>query len=1723
MVNKLLISTTNNEQRTTNNEQRTTNNLTLNLLLGFMCFLFLNFGFSQSTVTNLSWDINAGCQLYDFPKEREISLEEIENLPCITVCENTIVHYTLSGTFSPNATVTWNVIGGLSSITATTATTSTATVTWGIATTTANISIAVTDGNNTITKTLCFNVVKKPTAGFLVYPNEINEPQNGINACLNQNIVFHNNSSTNGGSNLYSYYWEFGDGTTSQEQNPTHIYDTPNTYTVQLTVTNACGCKDYFKREIKVIESRGFEISCPSAVCENKIQTYSIPVGEVNCNTYNFTVQGGTILNNPNDGTVSVAWNNVDATGFGYLTFNPSECNAKCAIPTTIKIPVIQTIGTITGNASMCANTQGIYTLPQWPATIFNWSVTGSGATVFNPQNNNQIVLNATQSGVVTITCNYTNTLLNCSGTATIQVTIKNPEPINGATTLCVNNVGSYSTATGHLVNWQLTRNNVVVLNTTNSASFSYNFTIAGNYILTANGANVCNDQQVGINVLPVPTVLTLANINEPATAICPLQQTSFSIETANPNMDYEWQVTGGSIAGATIGQSVAITFNQTGPYLVKVRQKAKNTSNCASPWLSITPTIFTIQAGITDTFALPVFTPNPAMGSCGNTSRTYVAITNTAPNTVYAADSYEWSITPAYLGSITSNGFSSVGVQWNNVTAPQTATISVTIKKCTVTQTISRQVVISPPITLTFNATNVCSGNTVTASLSSTNVAIPAGATITWNDGNGNTATQNITTSIPAGTVVNWTTPIYYTNSATFNTDYNITATLNIPQGLATCAGQYVSTKTISVTPGPGASISSNNGYGFCTSQTYTTTLSVATNSSVPNLSKKWYKNGVQVGTGSTYVVNNINTPTTANYYVTTQLGSCTSRSTNTTINISGCIPPPVCTINPNPNITIDKLSCAYPAPDANVCSNCATLSIKATITNPALQPLSENWQINGPDATTTGQIVSSTSLNTYDKPITVPGIYNVFYNAFYTCTDGQIGKKVTQQNITIPYIAKFTKSVNCTNNTITLTDASNFIPTVPASSRTFSYDYKINSGAWTTIAGNSPTVTFNLPAVTGTLYLRQRIGGTLGGVAQQRCEKIESMPISSTTPQSIVATNNSCYNYAIEFTVTQPNPLDISYFWTFDTPPGTSPPIPAQLVTGDYFAIRTFDASFAGTTQVVSVKIKNINGCERTITGTVTIPNRCFFGTITSSAMPICNNGSLTLNYTPNPTTPDNCTTGNTYTWMDGNQQLGTTTVPTKTLPNVTGNHAYWVIVKSNSLCEFSVPNRISPTYKPEVKLVLSLPATVCQGNTSATATIDTDGTNIVWTVDTIPQPAYNNATSLPIHNFALGTHLVSVTASGTNGCSKTVTGMFSIKPVPGLPTVSYEVINCDTYEIKLTANPPAGGTGTLTWSTNTPGSSVIVNTGGPYMVTYNDGSGCNTTAQLFVPHSADKLFWVVPSGCYVTCQENNGYLMGPIGTYANWEWLQNNDIVLSGSNSPIENLNITQSGTYALQIETICPQTTPPLTIDVLECSECPFYIEEPKIGCKRIADTLLAYEMYLQFENPSNFTTCIATCNTTQIAISNTANTLVPGYNFLQFTLIPLNGYSGGDVEITLTCTNSDGKVCQFKFNIKLPDCRKDGNTNKTAEATNANRLQLWPNPTTNKVTVSYVTQQPTNTNVFLFDVTGKLVSTFEVKNNTGTFDINTSNLAKGVYILVLKDQDNSSIQKKLIIE
>ncbi|MFN5355054.1 MAG: PKD domain-containing protein [Bacteroidota bacterium] len=92
-------------------------------------------------------------------------------------------------------------------------------------------SVTVTDANG-CTGTISHTVQVNPLPQAIFTP---------VDECLSDTVYFNDNSVINGGSAV-SWSWDLGDGNISFAQNPTHVYNTPGSYNIVLTVTSNMGC-----------------------------------------------------------------------------------------------------------------------------------------------------------------------------------------------------------------------------------------------------------------------------------------------------------------------------------------------------------------------------------------------------------------------------------------------------------------------------------------------------------------------------------------------------------------------------------------------------------------------------------------------------------------------------------------------------------------------------------------------------------------------------------------------------------------------------------------------------------------------------------------------------------------------------------------------------------------------------------------------------------------------------------------------------------------------------------------------------------------------------------------------------------------------------------------------------------------------------------------------------------------------------------------------------------------------------------------------------------------------------------------------------------------------------------------------------------------------------------------------------------------------------------------
>ena len=104
------------------------------------------------------------------------------------------------------------------------------------------VCLTVVEASTGITCNSCQSVVIPSTTGCQAYFTSAQVPGTTIYNFTNQSQ-----------GNATYFYWNFGDGSTSTLQNPSHAYNTAGTYNICLTITDSlAGCSDTFCDSISV-------------------------------------------------------------------------------------------------------------------------------------------------------------------------------------------------------------------------------------------------------------------------------------------------------------------------------------------------------------------------------------------------------------------------------------------------------------------------------------------------------------------------------------------------------------------------------------------------------------------------------------------------------------------------------------------------------------------------------------------------------------------------------------------------------------------------------------------------------------------------------------------------------------------------------------------------------------------------------------------------------------------------------------------------------------------------------------------------------------------------------------------------------------------------------------------------------------------------------------------------------------------------------------------------------------------------------------------------------------------------------------------------------------------------------------------------------------------------------------------------------------------------------
>jgi len=153
-----------------------------------------------------------------------------------------------------------------------------------------HITLIATDSNgNSNSHVDSIFVKESPKAGF-----------NISNICKGEISSFTDTSTS--GSNIDSWFWDFGDGDTSIAQNPTHLYSDTGIYTVTLIVSNLIGCYDTLIKKIVIaanpnagFSAFGFCSSQPTIFTD----TSSVATGTINSWIWDFGNGDSAFIKNP--------------------------------------------------------------------------------------------------------------------------------------------------------------------------------------------------------------------------------------------------------------------------------------------------------------------------------------------------------------------------------------------------------------------------------------------------------------------------------------------------------------------------------------------------------------------------------------------------------------------------------------------------------------------------------------------------------------------------------------------------------------------------------------------------------------------------------------------------------------------------------------------------------------------------------------------------------------------------------------------------------------------------------------------------------------------------------------------------------------------------------------------------------------------------------------------------------------------------------------------------------------------------------------------------------------------------------------------------------------------------------------------------------------------------------------------------------------------------------
>ncbi len=562
------------------------------------------------------------------------------------------------------------------------------------------VTLTVSDGTTSDTKTITnyITVIPSPAPNFTASDSGA--------FCPPKAIQFTNLSVANSPGNA-TYFWDFGDGVTSSQANPLHIYNSAGNYTVTLNMTNSAGCSKIFSKPF-FVQIYPRPVANFTAVNNNSC-SYPVNVSFTSTSTggssyqWNFGDGGTSTSVNPSHNYVTPGSYTVSL-----IVTNGNGCKDTMIKPVFVNIGVLNPAFTKSASTA-CTGENISFTNISTPGVgVSTWhfgdGTTGSGTSTTHAYAaagtyNATLVVNyggCIDSTTQTVTINQ-GPIINFSASNTLGCTVPFTTTFTNTTT----------GATGYL--WLFGDGS-----TSTQANPTHSYLSYGSYHVTliAYGANGCNDTLVKYGYLAtVPGQLNLTPVTNTG---CVPATFTFSV-TPNPSntmSSYTWDFGDGNVVTNT-SATVSHTYATPGNYNVTVT--AVSTGGCG-----YTSNTATVQVG-----ALPQVGFTVQSSACPSET---VPFTNTSNSGNTSAYTYTWKF---------GDGSQSNDVNPNHIYYSQgTYTITLIANNNGCIDSVTQQIIIYPPMAL-FNVAYSCTNRLEVQYFNNST----GGAIFKWDFGDGDTS----------------------------------------------------------------------------------------------------------------------------------------------------------------------------------------------------------------------------------------------------------------------------------------------------------------------------------------------------------------------------------------------------------------------------------------------------------------------------------------------------------------------------------------------------------------------------------------------------------------------------------------------------------------------------------------------------------------------------------------------------------------------------------------------------------------------------------------------------------------------------------------------------------------------------------------------------------------------------------------------------------------------